>query len=284
MDFADLATREKIQRNVLADINAYAARTRPNRFSTRLSPSSLGKECVAELWYSFRWATAPKPADGRMSRYNQRGDENEVDVAKWLRETGWTIKEIDPATNEQWAVSAFNGHLYGKSDGIGSHPLYTNGIDILLEYKYVNGKRFTSLTTKPLLTADPKYYTQVCLYMYLMNLPACLFIPACRNDEDLKPVIIPRDDTQVKMIMEKAEAILTAKQRPARIAENPAFYECKLCDHVDVCHYNKPLNVSCRSCVKCVPIVDGKFHCERWNATIPNKEAILAACPEWVSV
>jgi len=283
MDFSDSAARITVAENIRNDIDEYWSLKRPNRQSTRISPSSLGEECAAQTWYRWRWANAPTKSDGRMARYNSRGEDNETDIIDYLRGTGWTIFDTNEK-NEQFSISDFGGHLYGKLDSIGNHPVYTNGINILIEYKYINYKRFAALTKEALQLSDFKYYCQVVLYMDYFNLPATLFMPANRNDEDIKPSIIPADPVQAKVLKEKAYAIMTAKQRPARIAENPSFYKCKFCESVDNCHYNKPLLKSCRSCVNCIPVDGGKFHCNKWNAIIPSKEAILAGCDEWTPV
>lgn len=283
MDYADNAIRYKIQTGVIEDINSYWARIRPNRQTVRLSPSSLGEECAAQTFFRFRWAAEPGPVDGRMARYNSRGEDNEADIIDWLRNTGWTIYDQAP-NGEQISISDFGGHFYGKLDSVGSHPEYTNGHNILIEYKYVNTKRFVSLVGKPLSEIDPKYYGQICLYMDYLNLPACMFFPGNRNDEDIRPIIIPADPIQANLLKAKAKTILETKVRPARIAETPAFFKCKFCEYVDQCHNAAPLAKSCRSCVSCVPIDGGKFHCTKWGADIPSKEAIKSGCDEWVSV
>lgn len=285
IDFRDDAIRKKIQINVKKEINDAAIARRPNRLSMRLSPSSLGEECTAETWFRYRWISEPAPVTkGHMSRYNERGEKNEKDFTNWLRETGWNVREIDEKTNEQISVTAFGGHLYGKCDGIASHPIHTENTEILLEYKYINSKRFAALTTKALVTEDVKYYSQINIYMSLLNLPAVMFIPANRNDEDFEPIILPYDPNQAELMSKKANAVMTARQRPARIAENSSFFKCKFCEFIDVCHHNKPAFKNCRSCVHSVPIDGGKFACEKWNATIPNKEAMLAGCPAWESI
>ena len=282
--FNDSQFRIDFRRIVKNEINDYWSNKRPNRQSVRLSPSSLGEECAAQTWYRWRWAVSPPTADGRMARYNSRGEENEIDIVEWLKATGWIVYEIDPTTNEQFVITYFNGHLYGKLDTIASHPIHTNGIAVLFEYKYINQRRFSTLTTKPLMEADLKYYNQVQLYLHFRQLPACVFFPVSRNDEDFEPIIIPYDNTQVSMTLEKAQAIMNAKIRPARIAENPTFHACKFCDFVEPCHKGKQLLKSCRSCVNCVPINDGKFGCEMWKQVIPTKEAIIAACDMWEPV
>ena len=283
MDYTDHATRLRIEEGVKEDIDRHAASTRERRFPTRLSPSWLGEECLAAGWYNWHWVSEPETVEGRMARYNKRGEENENNVTAWLRETGWTVREKDER-GEQIAVQGLGGHLYGKIDGEGSHPDYTAGQFILLEYKYINTKRFVALTNKALQLSDPKYYSQVCLYMYFRDLPATMFIPFNRNDEDFKPVIIPRDDTQVAVMLEKAHTIATAQTRPPRIAESPAFFGCKFCNHKEVCHNGaKPIK-NCRSCVNSYAVENGKFACKLYNQVIPNKNAIMAGCDHWTPV
>lgn len=284
IDFRDDNVRNRIRFGVKEDINTYWQTKRGlPRFSTRISPSSIGEECAAASWFRFRWVTAPKIPDGRMERYNSRGEANEADIISWLRDTGWTVEEIDPATGKQWAVNNFNGHMYGKADGIASHPVYTENQRILLEFKYVNYKRFTILTTKSLIIEDLKYYIQSMIYLRELGLPAVMFLPASRNDEDLEPIILPYDPVQLDMVYAKIQTILTTKTPPAKIAQSPAFYKCKFCDDVDVCHNGVVPAKNCRSCINCMPTFNGEFHCEKWNATIP-KDTIPLGCHEWLRI
>jgi hypothetical protein len=284
IDFRNDEVRNRIRFGVKEDINTYWQTARGSRrFSTRLSPSNLGGECAAETWFGFRWVTAPKLPDGRMERYNSRGEANEADIVAWLRATGWTVEEIDPATGKQWAITNFNGHMYGKCDGIASHPVYTEGVRILLEFKYINTKRFTTLTTKALIVEDLKYYNQVMIYLRELGLPACMFVPANRNDEDLDPIILPYDGAQLDLVYKKAETILTTKVPPAKIAQSAAFYKCKFCDHVDVCHNGAEPAKNCRSCVNCMPTWQGEFYCEKWGANIP-KDTLPVGCHEWLRI
>src|SRR5690606_40774947 len=111
-----------------------------------------------------------------------------------------------------------------------------------------------------------------------LNLPLCVWFPTNRNDDDIKPIIIPRDDSYARELLSKAQSIATTTVRPARIAESPTFYKCKTCEAKDVCHGLRPPVVSCRSCVKCSPADDGKFFCNQWQQVIPSKDAIKSAC------
>jgi hypothetical protein len=283
IDFRDDEVRNRIKLGVKTDINEWWKTQRINKFKTRISPSSVGEECAAATFFDFHWVTAPGEADGRMARYNSRGEENEANFVSWLRATGWTVEEIDPATGKQWAVAAFHNHLYGKCDGIASHSIYTNGERVLLEFKYINYKRFTTLTTKALIIEDLKYYCQVQIYLKELGLPAAIFMPANRNDEDFEPIVIPYDPAQLDIVYKKIETILSTKTIPAKIAQSAAFFKCKFCDHVGVCHNGQAPAVNCRSCISCVPTFNGEFYCEKWNAQIP-KDTIKTGCQSWVSI
>lgn len=280
IDFSTPGEVDRLQIAIKNGINDASFRKQSVRRSHRLSPSWLGEKCVAASWYKYRWAMKPQPNDGRMARYNSKGDPEEEIIADLLRESGWTVRTHDE-NGDQFAVSDLNGHLYGRVDGLASHPEFTNGVEILFENKYINTRRFVALTKEPLIKADPKYYGQVCLYLKLLNLPAALFMPGNRNDSDIQPILIPRDDSYAENLLRTGENIMFAKVRPARIAENPAYFECKMCDLVSVCHSGAPLDINCRSCINAEPITGGKWKCNKWNAVIPNKEAMEAACSDW---
>lgn len=280
IDFDTPGERERLQIAIKEGINAASAAKQGVRRSVRLSPSSLGEECTAATWYRWRWAMKPQPLDGRMARYNSKGDPEEEVIADLLRASGWTVRTKD-ANGNQFSISDLSGHMYGKVDGLVSHPEYTKGVEGLFENKYINTKRFVALTTKPLIEVDPKYYGQVVLYLMHLDLQFALFMPGNRNDSDIQPILIPRDDGYAKSLMRKGETVAQAIVRPARLAENPTHYKCKMCDFISVCHFGAPVDINCRACTYAMPVEDGKWKCGKWNAIIPNKEAMEAACSEF---
>lgn len=284
IDFATPGAKEKIQIAIKEGVNAASAALNKQRRSVRLSPSSLGEECAAATWYRWRWAMKPQPLDGRMARYNSKGDPEEEIVADLLRRSGWTIHTKDPATGQQFSVSDLSGHLYGKVDGLASHPEHTKGSQILFENKYVNTRRFIALTTKPLIEVDPKYYGQTVLYLLYLDLPAAMFFVGNRNDGDIEPILIPRDDGYARSLIKKGETVAQAIIRPARIAENPTHFKCKMCDYISICHFGAAVDINCRACVNAFPVENGQWKCGKWNAIIPNREAMEAACSEFTPI
>ena len=283
-DFSSVEYRDRIATQIKADINAFSSSNREVRHSVRLSPSALGGPCTAENWYTWRWATEPVPYDGRSARYTERGNEEEAKIVALLRGAGWTVRDRDEK-GEQFGVSDLAGHLYGRVDGLVSHPIYTQGQELIFENKLINYKRYSHLISQPLVTADFKYYVQICIYMLMLDKPATLFIPGNRNDDDIAPIIIPRDDGVAKDAINKAQSIMYMKTRPARMSESAAHFYCKsFCDHKEVCHFGGHVKISCRSCVNVEPIEGGKFRCNLWDAVIPGKAEMLAACPSWEGI
>lgn len=57
-----------------------------------LGGSLIGRECMRELWYSFRWATKTVH-DGRILRLFQRGHAEEFSFVRYLREIGVQVQD-----------------------------------------------------------------------------------------------------------------------------------------------------------------------------------------------
>ena len=261
-----------------------AATELQGKHSWRVKPSMLGKECIAAGWYAFRWAKrVNKP--GKVARIFAKGHDTEPRLIDYLRRSGWIVLDVDPAKAgkkfEQWNFKALNGHMSAYLDGIGSHPEYTGGLWVLIEAKSYNKRRFNLLTSKGnVKLTDYEYYVQVCLYMMGYNLPWTLLICECKDDGDIHVEVIMRDDETAQRALSVGNTIMTNRIRPARVAESAAFHVCKKCDFQGVCHLGEQVEKNCRSCLHCVAVEGGKFACERWNAVIPNEDAIMQACDQ----
>lgn len=236
----------------------------PPKMSWRIQPSALGDDCVAALWFKFRWVIK-KQTQARMTRLFGRGHDEEEKLVFLLRRNGWTVEDIDPARAEkeikQWNVKDFGGHLSAYLDAKMSHPVFTKGVKILGEFKTFNDKRFKAWVAKGVKLSDPKYYVQACLYMYYQDLPWCLMVGVNKNDDDIEYEVILRDDATARDAIRKGETILNSQSRPPRIAENPAFFKCKTCDFQTICHYSAPVLKNCRSCEFAFPVEGGGWFC-----------------------
>jgi hypothetical protein len=77
-------------------------------------------------------------------------------------------------------------------------------------------------------------------------------------------------------LLEKAGRIINAQHPPARISEDPAWFECRMCNHHPVCHGQAGAAVTCRSCLHATP-VGGGWHCAR-HGHMPGSTDQRIAC------
>lgn len=312
-----------IAEKVREGIDAKTMEANPPKYSWRVKPSDLANDCVAALWYAFRWAKLPT-YDARTARLFQRGHKAEAGLVGYLRADGWEVREYEkrlcydansdtyiavewdaeiPAPfvdvhlddahiirakrRDEWLlrqyrVKDFGGHLSGYLDGIARHPLLSAGKWVMLEFKTYATGRFTKLIEKTVRINDPKYYGQIVLYLkYRSELAWCLFLAVCKNDDNLHVEIIGRDEGRSNDLLKIADTVVNSKARPARVAESAAYWKCKSCEFVGVCHHGQAPDISCRSCIYATAIDEGKFKCDKWAATIPGEKEIRAACPAY---
>lgn len=275
------AIGESIRKAIDANCEATAER----KHSWRISPSNLGDPCARKLWYIYRWVLL-QPIPGRIARLFKRGHGEEEKVIAHLRATGWEVIERDPErvargdAMQQFRVKDFEGHLSGWLDGVCRHPIHTNNEWWLLEIKTYNQKRFDELRKKNVVLSDPKYYTQCTIYMMKRNLAATLFFAVCKNDDDIEVQVIPRNDNDATVHMQKAMSIISSRQPPPRISDNSAYFECKFCPMVDVCHRGKPYEKNCRSCKNGAPGLNGGWFCTLYNQDIPV-DFVPKGCDQW---
>jgi len=101
------------------------------------------------------------------------------------------------------------------------------------------------------------------------------FEAACITDA-LHIERIEADSAMAERLLDKAGRIIFAQHPPGRISEDPAWFECRFCDHQVVCHEGGGAAVTCRSCLHATP-VDGGWHCARHDRMLAALEQ-RAAC------
>lgn len=254
----------------------------PAKYDWRIKASSLGEQCLAKTWYAWRWAVK-EAIPGRVARMFGRGNEAEARMITYIQKGGWQIQEFDPSKPEtqqfrQWRAKAIEGHMSNYADGKCYNPEFCLS-EWLLELKTMERSKFNRLVAKrSVMQCEHKYYTQVQIYLKVLNLPFCLFVAECTEDQEIYVEIIRYNEDAAARAIEVGYMIAFANIRPARVSDNPTFGMCKSCKFHDICHFETPVDKNCRSCLNCQPVANGQFFCGHWNAFIPNEAAILAAC------
>ena len=244
---------------------AYEADT-SDGFRSHLGASLIGKECERALWYDFRWTTKAK-FPGRVLRLFETGHLAEARLVQNLRRTGATVLEVDPETGRQFRVQAHGGHFGGSLDGVALNLLEAPKTWHVLEFKTHSAKSFADLAAKRVRQSKPQHFAQMQIYMSLTGLTRALYVAVNKDNDDLYIERVELDTAVSARLLEKAQRVIFAATPLQRISEDPSWYQCRLCDHADVCHGKQAAEINCRTCLHATPI-DGGWHCARHNKSL----------------
>ena len=239
-------------------------------FRAHLGASLIGRPCDRALWYTFRWCSEVKHA-GQLLRLFQTGHLAEERFVADLRNVGITVFETDPATGEQFRVSACNGHFGGSLDGVGQGFMEAPKTWHLIEMKTHNEKSFNNLVKKGVQEAKPEHFIQMQVYMYLADpkLTRAFYIAVNKNTDELYGERVRLDPAIGRATVDKAGCIIASDRPLGKISEDPSWYLCKFCDHHAICHGQTAPTVNCRTCLHSTPIEDGEWSCARHDMEIP---------------
>jgi len=237
---------------------------------TYLGASTIGHECKAALWFSFRWITPPEALSGRMRRLFERGHLEELRINKWLEMTGWNVQALDPNTGKQWRFLAVDGHFGGSCDKQMTNPRWSELGNVLGEDKTHGSKSFIEVLNKGVQLSKPMHVAQMNCYGAYFKNDYGLYFPVNKNDDDIKPELLEVDVNEARKLTMKAEEVISAIERPRRCSETPTYFTCRYCSHAAACHNKEPALKSCRACRFGVPAANSTWTCGHWGGTIPE--------------
>ena len=250
-----------------------------------LGASVIGKECLREIWYGWRWAGFTR-FEGRMLRLFERGHDEEPRLAGLLRIAGAEVQELDPATGKQFRFIGYKGHFGGGCDGIatGVPCLEPYGLSIsariLCEFKTHSYDRYKDVSVNAIKDGKATHWAQTVIYMDELKTDAALYMPVCKDDDEIMPELLLPDPGAANVIRNKAQYIIEHRGIPPRMAHaSPSNFKCKFCDFRRHCHYGAPLERNCRTCKHSLPVDGGRWTCNKFNALIPEDKEI-EGCPQ----
>lgn len=224
-----------------------------------------------------------KPSDDTYELYK---DFNIVDIDGGRFDVTGVKKHEEEALKRglkrnQFRVSGVMGHYGGSCDGVVITPWFPP--PFLLEMKTHNTKSFLNYLDKGLIKSKPQHYDQMCGYGYKMEIQYGLYFPENKNDDDIQVTPIKLDWKRGEQLERKAEEIITAKQPPQKISENPDYFECQYCFAKEICHYGVELAKNCRSCRMSSAVENAEWFCSRYNEVIPSN-VIAVGCNGWCPI
>ena len=248
---------------------AYEAR-QGDGFREHLGASLIGKPCARALWFDFRWVTASR-FPGRILRLFETGQREEDRLVANLRATGATVLEVDPDTGRQFRVEAHGGHFGGSLDGVALGLLEAPKTWHVVEFKTHSLKSFADLVAKGVVASKPQHAAQMQIYMHLTGLTRAMYVAVCKDTDALHIERIEVDPDGATRLLDKAKRIIEAQHPPARISDNPTWFECRMCSHHAACHTGEAAVVNCRTCLHSTA-VDGGWHCARHDRMVDAQE------------
>lgn len=239
-----------------------------------LGASEIGKECKRALWYSFRWASS-KQFEGRLLRLFNRGHREEPQFLEELRSIGAEVYDRDPDTKQQHRFAGYKGHFGGSCDAIGRGFPEAPKSWAVVEFKTHGDKSFTELVKKKVQEAKPEHYAQMQIYMGWAELERALYLSVNKNTDELYSEWLHFDKAMFDKLEAKAKQIIDADEPPEKLHQDPAWYQCKFCDHHAICHGEQVPVKNCRTCVHATPIDLGKWLCNSQQREISVDEQRL---------
>ena len=240
-------------------------------YRAHLGASLIGTECTRAIWYGFRWATRARHT-GRILRLFQTGHLAEARFVADLRRIGVTVLEVDPETGRQWTLRDAGGHFGGSMDAVAIGVPEAPKAWHVCEFKTHSAKSFAKLQAEGVAASKPLHWAQMQAYMQLAGLDRAFYLAVCKNTDELYQERIHHDAEAALRILAKAERIIAAARPPARISDDPAWWQCRLCDHHAVCHEGQAVERHCRACLHATPVDGGAWHCRRHEHPLTRQD------------
>lgn len=287
--------RKQLSNQIKSDIDKFCADKYNEGYRAHLGASIMGQACSRKLYYGFRWVKLEKH-EGRVQRLFQVGHEAESRFKMYLEGIGFKVQLFDEATGEQFRIFAHNGHYGGSLDGIAYLPYryIDNSATNEIVQKYANqaflcefktngtGSGYNDVAAKGLAKAKPKHFAQMSQYGWHYKLKYGFYLIENKNDSDITVQIVELDWKLGQELQNKAGDIINARTPPAKISLNEAYFDCKYCTFVDICHNGECVEKNCRSCRYSKPVEDTRWYCEKHSGLIPE-DFIATGCQDHVS-
>lgn len=239
-------------------IKLWDAKNTPHR--PHMGCSIIGHSCDRHIWLTWRWAKSPA-FPGRVLRLFDTGKREEERLLQDIRELGVEIFTTDESTGKQIDVKAFDGHLAGSVDGIGRGFVEAPKSWAVLECKTHNNKSFAKLQKEGVRASKFQHFVQMQMYMGLLDIERALYLAQNKDNDEIYSEWIHFDKDCFEQHMARAKALIEMTSPPERLSNDPGWYECKWCDHYELCHGEQIADVNCRTCCHSSPSVDGKWSC-----------------------
>ncbi|NDF13281.1 MAG: oxidoreductase [Proteobacteria bacterium] len=244
--------------------------SQPQQNRPHLGASEIGKPCDRALWYSFRWTTKKK-FSGRILRLFNTGIREESRFLDELKAIGAEVHERDE-NGKQFQFSAHGGHFGGSCDAVVRGLPEAPKSWAIVEMKTHSSKSFAELEKSSVVKAKPEHFAQMQVYMGLAEIDRALYLAVNKDTDELYSEWLHFDKEIFQALLNRAERIINYGTPPEKMSKDPAWYQCKFCDHQSICHQGEIPQKSCRTCAFSTPKDDGTWTCGLFKRVLPIAE------------
>ena len=244
----------------------------------RLGASSIGNECMRSVWLDWR-GYARKSFPGRMLRLFGTGHLQEDRIVVDLKAAGLQVFE-QTADGKQFEFLDPTGHLICKVDGVVKGVPESSEKPHNLEIKTHNQTSFNAVAKHGVEKSKPMHYIQMQVGMWLGGFTRSLYVALCKNDEQYDVQRIAADPKTQTAVEHKVIKLVEARLRPAGISDDKTSFTCKFCDMAEVCYGEVEPLKHCRTCLNCIPTLNGTWTCDLTNQPL-NIEQQRKGCEQY---
>lgn len=274
---------EPIHSLVAALDAAYETRSEDGR-RPHLGGSLIGHPCLRHLWYVFRWAKTPK-FEGRILRLFESGHWEEARMIRDLRNAGLDVSE-GPEPNKQWSFKENEqtyGHFGLSLDGAVLKVPEAPDTWHVLECKTHNTKSFKKLQDEGVEKSKPVHAAQMQVGMHLSGMKRALYLAKNKDTDQYESERLEYDRKKAEGLVEKAAQVIREEDPPVGISRDPAFWECKFCDHHPLCFEGAPMEKNCRTCRHVAVADESRWWCNEHDRMLTLEEQ-KKGCDTWRSI
>jgi predicted nucleic acid-binding Zn ribbon protein len=239
-----------------------------------LGMSGIAHPCQRKPWYDFRWITNSTFKAATLKKFDDGHRSEDVQAGMLRMVPGVELLTVDPETGKQFGFQDHNGHFRGHVDGYIFGILQAPKTPHIWEHKASEkqgdlAKLIAKHGEKDALEAwNPIYYGQGILYMHYGDVTRHYLTcstPGARHTISVRTNANP--EAALRLIA-RAQRTIERSDAPPRMSEDPAWFQCRWCEHAPTCHAGKLPERHCRSCICSTPVADGQWLCERFNKIV----------------
>lgn len=192
----------------------------------------------------------------------------------------------DPRSGEPHTV---RGHFSGSGDGQVSQAVAKWFPEIeglgwgLFENKTHKQSYFAGLVRKGMVQDKPSHHMQMQMYMHELGLKWGLYVAVNKDTDEIYVEVVHYKPEVARPLVIRARQIITMREAPPRMTQDPSFFECRFCHHRELCHYDGGPDKNCRSCVFAQAMTGKRWRCNKFDQIIP-KDFIPQGCDQWESI